>query len=72
MKIRVIKRGDEFIPQYLDENRKFGPNWSTCHLTNDLVARRYATLESAQHICYQFVEKYKNENGEVVWESEIK
>ena len=47
VKKKIIEKHPEL------ENKPFytlivdGTNWNTCHLTNYLVARRYATLESA-------------------------
>ena len=68
MEVRVTKmpKGN-FVPEYKDENGKFGPQWRECHLSNDLVARFYWTLEEAQDVCRKYAEKHKEENGEVVW-----
>ena len=71
MEVRVTKMPNgEFVPEYKDEDGKFGPQWRECHLTNDLVATHYWTLDAAQAVCIAFAEKYKAENGVVVW-SEI-
>ena len=69
MKLRVLKKGKEYIPQYYDEFSEF-PQWSKCYLTNNLVSYSYYTLEEAKEICKKFEEKYKDEHGEVVWTNE--
>lgn len=68
MEVRVTKmpKGN-FVPEYKDENGKFGPQWRECHLSNDLVATFYWTLEEAQEVCREYAEKKKSENGEIVW-----
>jgi hypothetical protein len=72
MKVRAIKmpKGN-FVPEYKDENGKFGPQWRECHLSNDLVAISYWTEEEAKNVCIEYANKRKAEDGEVVWETEI-
>ena len=73
MKVRVIKKDDEFIPQYWDEDGgKFGPKWKNVHLRDDLVPEYWFTLEEAQRACYEFEEKHRQDHGEIVWETEIR
>lgn len=72
MEVRVVKKPKgNFVPEYKDENGKFGPQWKECHLTNNLVATFYWTLEEAQNVCIEYANKKKNEKGEVVWSETI-
>lgn len=70
MKLRVVQtpKGN-FIPQYLDENDKFGPTWRECHLTNNLSVRIYWDKDVAIDICKKYAEK--NPDNKTVWEDEM-
>lgn len=72
MEVRVVKKpAGNFVPEYKDENGKFGPQWRECHLSNDLVARFYWDEEEAKNICVEYAKKRKAENGEVVWSATL-
>jgi len=67
MKLRIIKEGDEFIPQYFDvEGRR--PGWNTCYTDNYLVARHYFTEEAAMKVIEEFKRQHPKPN--VVWEED--
>lgn len=71
MKLRVLKKPDGFFkPQYWDEEGKF-PGWRECRLDDYLDVRYYNSLEEAQAVCLQYVDKVKKERGEIVWEKEM-
>lgn len=73
MKVRVIQKAeDDFIPQWFNEDGKFGGKWENIHLRQDLVPEYWDTLDAAQRACYDFEEKHKKNNGEVVWETDIR
>lgn len=47
MKLRIIKDGNKFIPQYYDEEVGFSM-WSECQLDNTLVANAYFDIDAAK------------------------
>lgn len=66
MKYRVIQKEDGYYePQYQKES-KFGPQWCECHISNDLVYRRYTTVADAIKVCQEHMKLYPEPR--VVWE----
>lgn len=67
MKLRIIKEEKQYIPQYWNEESKWG-GWQECRKDNSLVARYYYTLEDAMKVIEKFKELHPK--PEVVWEEE--
>ena len=67
MKLRIIKNGDKFIPQYYDEEARF-PSWNECRLDNTLVAHTYFDMDAAMRVIERFKENHPA--PEVVWSEE--
>ncbi len=70
MKLRVTRKSDnDFIPEWFDDTKN---QWKRVYLSNDLGMEYYDTLDEAQRACFEFAEKKKNTEGEVVWETDTR
>jgi hypothetical protein len=66
MKLRIIEKGDNYVPQYFDTEGKF-PAWRECRV-DDYLVPRYYDLEEAKEVIEEF--KKKHPKPKVVWEED--